>query len=94
MKCLKYSAGLALAVVGVLGLASPMLAGEPVPFPGTLDGDVTHTSVDPQTDFVIVEATGTATIFWAGSRWPLRTSRTPPPEPRPGTSSRRPTATR
>ena len=51
----------ALAAVAVLGLASPAPAGEQVPFKGSLGGVVTHTPVDAQTDFVLVEATGTAT---------------------------------
>ena len=51
----------ALAVAALLGLASPASAGEAVPFKGSLDGDVTHTSVDAQTDAVLVEATGAAT---------------------------------
>jgi hypothetical protein len=32
-----------------------------VPFKGNLDGDVSHTPVDARTDFVLVEAAGTAT---------------------------------
>ncbi len=51
----------ALAVVAVLGLASPAVAGDLVPFKGDLGGDVTHTPVDDRTDFVLVEAAGTAT---------------------------------
>ena len=31
-----------------------------MPFKGSLDGNVTHTPVDAQTDYVVVEATGTA----------------------------------
>jgi hypothetical protein len=61
MKRFSSAASLALAVTVALGLAGPTLAGEPVPFRGTLDGDVTHVPVDDQTDFVLVEATGTAT---------------------------------
>ena len=61
MRRFRSAAGLALAVVAALGLAGPMLAGEPVPFRGSLVGDVTHTPVDARTDFVLVEATGTAT---------------------------------
>jgi hypothetical protein len=51
----------ALAIMAFLGLASPASAGEFVPFKGSLDGDVTHTPVDAQTDAVLVEATGLAT---------------------------------
>ena len=51
----------ALAIVGVLGLAGPAAAGDLVPFKGSLGGDVTHTPVDARTDSVLVEATGTAT---------------------------------
>jgi hypothetical protein len=54
-------ASLALAVVAILGLAGPAAAGEQVPFKGRLKGDVTHTPVDAQTDFVLVEAAGRAT---------------------------------
>ena len=61
MKRYSSAAGLALAVVAVLGLAGPAAAGEQVPFKGSLGGDVTHTPVDARTDFVLVEATGTAT---------------------------------
>ena len=61
MKRFSSAAGLALAVAVVLGLAGPTPAGEPVPFKGSLDGDVTHTPVDARTDFVLVEAAGTAT---------------------------------
>jgi hypothetical protein len=50
-----------LAVVVVLGLAGPIAASEQVPFRGSLGGEVTHTPVDAQTDFVLVEGTGTAT---------------------------------
>ena len=61
MKRFCSAAGVALAVVGVLGLAGPAAAADPVPFKGTLDGDVTHTPVDARTDSVLVEAAGTAT---------------------------------
>jgi hypothetical protein len=47
--------------VAVLGLAGPASAQVPLPFKGILEGIVSHTSVDPQTDFVLVEATGTST---------------------------------
>lgn len=55
------SAGLALAVVASVGLAGHTLAGESVPFKGTLEGDVTHTPVDAQTDAVLIDGGGTAT---------------------------------
>ena len=61
MKRFSSAAGLALAVVAVLGLAGPAAAGEQVPFKGSLEGDVTHTPVDARTDSVLVEAAGTAT---------------------------------
>ena len=61
MKRSSSAAGLVLAVVTVLGLAGPAAAGDQVPFKGSLEGDITHTPVDAQTDFVLVEATGTAT---------------------------------
>ncbi|HET6573076.1 MAG TPA: hypothetical protein VFG68_05710 [Fimbriiglobus sp.] len=61
MKRFSSAASLVLAVVVVLGLAGPSAAGEQVSFKGSLSGDVTHTPVDPQTDAVLVEATGTAT---------------------------------
>jgi hypothetical protein len=51
----------ALTVLSILGFAHPALAGILVPFNGELDGVVTHTAVDPQTDYVVVDATGTAT---------------------------------
>ena len=61
MKRFSSAAGLALAVVAVLGLAGPAAAGEQVPFKGSLEGDVTHTPVDARTDSVLVEGEGTAT---------------------------------
>src|SRR5262245_45050202 len=42
-------------------LAGPTPAGVQVPFKGSLGGVVTRTTVDDHTDFVLVEATGTAT---------------------------------
>ena len=47
MKRYSSAAGLALAVVAVLGLAGPAAAGEQVPFKGSLEGDVTVTPLDP-----------------------------------------------
>ena len=61
MKRFSSAASLALVVVAVLGLAGPAAAAEPVPFKGSLDGDVTHTPVDARTDFVLVDAEGTST---------------------------------
>ena len=58
-------AGLALAVVAVLGLAGPAAAGESVPFKGVLDGDVTRTPVDETHVQVDIEADGTATQLGA-----------------------------
>ena len=59
----RCAASLALAVVAVLGLTRPVTAGEPVPFKGSLEGVVSHTPVDAQTDSVLVEATGAATLL-------------------------------
>jgi len=61
MKHFHSAAGVALAVVGVLGLATPAAAGEPVPFKGRLEGDVTVTPLAPPLRQVDVEATGRAT---------------------------------
>lgn len=61
MKRYSSVAGLALAVVVVLEFAGPVAAGGQVPFKGSLDGVVSHTAVDAQTDYVLVEAAGTAT---------------------------------
>ena len=51
----------ALAVVGVLALAGPVIAGEQVPFKGSFEGDVTVTPLAPPFVMVDVEATGNAT---------------------------------
>src|SRR5205823_4582636 len=61
MKRYSSAAGLALAVVAVLGLTGPAAAGEQVPFKGSFEGDVTHTPLDPPFDSVYVDATGNAT---------------------------------
>ena len=61
MKRFSSVAGLALAVVSVLGLAAPVAAGELVPFQGRLEGDVTRTPVDETHVLVDIEAEGTAT---------------------------------
>jgi hypothetical protein len=51
----------ALAVVGVLALAGPVIAGEQVPFKGSFEGDVTVMPLAPPFLQVDVEATGNAT---------------------------------
>src|SRR5437867_3217642 len=64
MFCFVIARRIAIAlavVVAVLVLTGPVTAGDLVPFKGSLAGDVTHTPVDDQTDYVVVEATGTAT---------------------------------
>jgi hypothetical protein len=61
MKRHSFAAGLALAVLAVLGLARPVAAGDEVPFKGRLRGVVTVTPLDPPFVFVLVEATGNAT---------------------------------
>ena len=61
MKRFSSIAGLALAVVVVLGLAGPAAAGEQVPFKGSLSGDVTVTPIAPPFLQVDVEAMGKAT---------------------------------
>ena len=60
MKRYHSSAGIALAVLGVLGLADPVLAQQPAPFKGSLEGVVTVTP-KPPTLVVIVRATGNGT---------------------------------
>jgi hypothetical protein len=60
----RFSCGtLALAVVAVLGLAGPVAAGEPVPFQGKLEGDVTRTPIDDTHVGIDIEANGTATLL-------------------------------
>ena len=49
------------AASAILALAGPAAAAELVPFQGSLEGDVAHTPVDPQTDFVVVDGAGTGT---------------------------------
>jgi hypothetical protein len=49
----------------MLALVRPVAAGDQVPFKGSFDGVVTHAAVDPQTDAVLVEATGNATQLGA-----------------------------
>ena len=54
------SASLALAVVVVLGLSSPVAAGEQVPFKGSFKGDVTITPLAPPFVAVNIEGSGKA----------------------------------
>jgi hypothetical protein len=61
MKRYRFAAGLALAVVVVLGIAGPVAAGEQVPFKGNFGGDVSRGAVYfPHVD-VLVEGAGEAT---------------------------------
>jgi len=53
----------ALAALAVLELAGPVAAGEPVPFKGKLEGDVTITPLAPPFVQADVEATGNATLL-------------------------------
>jgi len=53
-------AGLALAVLAVVGLAGPAPAGEQLPFKGSFEGDVTVAGAPPILS-VLVESEGTAT---------------------------------
>jgi hypothetical protein len=61
MKRYSFAAGVALAVVVVLGLAGPVAAGEQVPFQGSFEGDDTTTPLTPPFVSATVEATGNAT---------------------------------
>ena len=61
MRRFNSAASLALAVLVVLGLAGPVAAGDPVPFKGSFEGDVTVTPLVPPFVSVDVEATGKAT---------------------------------
>ena len=61
MKRFCTAAGLALAVVVVLGLTSPAAAGEQVPFKGSYEGVDTGTPLVPPFASVTVEAAGNAT---------------------------------
>jgi len=57
-----FAAGLALAILAVVGLAGPVAAGDQVPFHGRLEGVVTRTPTDPPPYVsVLVEGTGNAT---------------------------------
>jgi len=61
MKRFSSTASLALAVVAILGLTGPVVAGEQVPFKGSFEGDVTVTPLAPPYVQVNVDATGNAT---------------------------------
>ena len=61
MKRHSFAASLALAVVGVLTLAGPAAAGDPVPFKGSLGGDVTRTPISDTQVGIDIDAAGTAT---------------------------------
>src|SRR5688572_2348119 len=54
------TASLALAILATFGLAVPAVAGEPVPFKGSFEGDVTR-SLPPPPIIVEVDAVGIAT---------------------------------
>ncbi len=56
----RLAAGLALAILATLGGAGPAAAQHPVPFRGTLEGDVTRLPAPPVV-LVDIEATGVAT---------------------------------
>jgi hypothetical protein len=60
MKRYSSAAVLTLVILAILGLASPVTAGEQVPFKGSFEGDVTVTGAPPILS-VVVEGTGTAT---------------------------------
>ncbi len=61
MKRHSFAASLALVVLVALGLTGPAVAGEQVPFKGSLEGDFTITPLDPPFLSVLVDATGKAT---------------------------------
>jgi hypothetical protein len=60
MRSHSFAASLALAVLAIVGLASPSPAGEQVPFKGSFAGDVTVAGAPPILS-VLVEGAGTAT---------------------------------
>lgn len=60
MTRLRSATRLVLALVAVLGLVGPAVAGPPVPFHGVLEGDVTRTPVPPLVQ-VDIAAEGVAT---------------------------------
>jgi hypothetical protein len=55
-----FVAGLALAVLSVLGLAGPAAAGDQVPLRGRFDGTVTATPINPPLFAILVEGEGHA----------------------------------
>ena len=61
MKRYSSAAGLALAVLVILGLTGPAAAQQQVPFKGSFEGDVTMTPLAPPFVSVLVNATGNAT---------------------------------
>jgi hypothetical protein len=61
MKRYSSAAGLALAILVVLGLTGPAAAQEQVPFNGSFEGDVTVAPLAPGVLSALVEATGNAT---------------------------------
>jgi hypothetical protein len=63
MKRYSSAAVLALAVLTVLSLANSVSAGDPVPFKGSFEGDVTVTPLAPPNLAVDVEATGNAILL-------------------------------
>jgi hypothetical protein len=60
MKRHSSAPSLALAVLAVVVLAGPVPAGEPAPFKGSLEGDVTISPLTPPFVSVLVEASGEA----------------------------------
>ena len=62
MKCPSLAVRLAFSVIASLSLVHHVAAAE-IPFEGKLSGVVSHTTIDPQTDAVLVEAGGTATLL-------------------------------
>jgi hypothetical protein len=61
MKRYSLAAGIALAVVTVLGLAGPAAAGEQVPFKGSVAGDWYRTPLDPPYALDEFDLSGNAT---------------------------------
>lgn len=62
MKRHAFATGFILAGLILLGITSPSLAGEPVPFKGSLEGrHVSRTPMVPPVVFDVFEITGTAT---------------------------------
>ncbi len=61
MKRHSSAAGLALAILVILGLTGPAAAQQQVPFKGNFEGDVTVAPLTPPFLSVLVDATGNAT---------------------------------